>query len=51
MIRSIATPVSLFKYFKGPNSLSPIAVVLISSILDSKENIESFTTSILPDNF
>jgi hypothetical protein len=51
MIRSIATPVSELKYFKGPNSLSAVAVFLISSILVSKEKIESFTISNLADNF
>ena len=50
IILSIAIPVSLLKYFNGPNSLSPTAVFLISKILDSNEKIESFTTSILADN-
>jgi hypothetical protein len=51
MIRSIATPVRALKYFKGPNSLSAVEVVLISNILDSIEKIESFTTSNLEDSF
>jgi hypothetical protein len=51
IIRSIATPVRVLKYFNGPNSLSAVAVFLISNILVSKEKIESFTTSNLADSF
>jgi hypothetical protein len=50
MIRSIATPVRALKYFKGPNSLVAVALVLTSNILVSKANIESFTMSNLEDN-
>ena len=50
MMRSILTPVSPDKYLSGPNSLADVEFVLISSILFSIENIESFTISILLDN-
>ena len=50
-ILSIETPNKLDKYFNGPNSLADSLNVLVSNILFSKANIESFTMSNLVVNF
>ena len=62
MIKQNTEYIDLYKFLEDNQNIEPYSdlystyqdekeVVLISNIFDSKENIESFTTSILPDNF